>query len=188
MVTTDKATLQSVLTCLQASQAKVELLQIQTQLLHDELQRKNLQHSELVLVQNNPLFDDDDDDDDDQINNQCRSNSVSQLQIQVQMKMKLCMNKFIFLFPIQSSDLGKKSETISTEHVSDMKRKLPFIFQIIPNQSSSKVLDSFKKVHIHLLQFKRRFLNANIVIELATWRINVLIFILVSIVESIIIL
>jgi hypothetical protein len=38
MVTTDKATLQSVLTCLQVSQAKVELLQTQTQLLHDELQ------------------------------------------------------------------------------------------------------------------------------------------------------
>jgi hypothetical protein len=66
MVTTDKETLQYVLTCLQASQAKVELLQIQTQLLHDELQRKNIQHSELVLVQKNPLFDDDDDDDSDQ--------------------------------------------------------------------------------------------------------------------------
>jgi hypothetical protein len=66
MVTIDKATLQSILTCLQASQAKVELLQIQTRLLHDELQQKNLQHSELVLVQNNPLFNDDDDDDSDQ--------------------------------------------------------------------------------------------------------------------------
>jgi hypothetical protein len=60
MVTIDKETVQYVLTCLQVSQAKVELLQTQIQLLHDELQRKNLQHSELVLVQNNPLFDDDD--------------------------------------------------------------------------------------------------------------------------------
>ena len=119
-----------------------------------------------------------------QINNQWRSNSMNQLQ----MKMELCMNTFNFLFPSQSSNLGKKSETISIEHISDMKMKLPFIFQIIPNQSSSKVLDFFKKDHIHLLQFKSRFLNANIVIKLATWRINVLIFILVSIVESIIIL
>jgi hypothetical protein len=38
MVTTDKETLQSILTCLQVSQAKVELLQTQTQLLHDELE------------------------------------------------------------------------------------------------------------------------------------------------------
>ena len=64
MVTIYKATLQSVLTCLQVSQAKVELLQNQTQLLHDELQWKNLQHYELVLVQNNPRFNDDDDDSD----------------------------------------------------------------------------------------------------------------------------
>jgi hypothetical protein len=56
MVTIDKATIQFVLTCLQASHAKVELLQIQTQLLHDQLQRKNLQNSELVLVQNNDSF------------------------------------------------------------------------------------------------------------------------------------
>ena len=65
-VTIDKATLQSILTCLQASQAKTELLQVQTRLLHDELQQKNLQHSELVLVQNNPLFEEDDDVDSEQ--------------------------------------------------------------------------------------------------------------------------
>jgi hypothetical protein len=40
MVTIDKETLQSILTCLQVSQAKVELLQTQTQLLHDELQQR----------------------------------------------------------------------------------------------------------------------------------------------------
>jgi hypothetical protein len=60
MVTTHKETRQYVLTYLKASQAKVELLQIHTQLIHDKLQRKNIYHSELVLVQNNPLFDDDD--------------------------------------------------------------------------------------------------------------------------------
>jgi hypothetical protein len=42
------------------------MLQTQTQLLHDALERKNLRHSELVLVQNNPLFEEDDDDDSDQ--------------------------------------------------------------------------------------------------------------------------
>jgi hypothetical protein len=62
-VTIDKTTLQSVVTCLQVSQAKATLLQTQTRLLHDALERKNLrQHSELVLVQN-PLFKDEEDDD-----------------------------------------------------------------------------------------------------------------------------
>jgi hypothetical protein len=63
MVTIDKATLEFVLTCLQASPAKAELLQIKTQLHHDQLQQKNFQHFEVVLVQNNPLFDDEDDSD-----------------------------------------------------------------------------------------------------------------------------
>jgi hypothetical protein len=43
-------------------------------------------------------------------------------------------------------------------------------------------------VHIHLLQFKSRFRNANIVNELATWKINVSILNLAIIVESTIIL
>jgi hypothetical protein len=62
-VTIDKETLQSILTCLQVSQAKVGLLQIQTQLLHNALEQKNLRkHSELILVQNNPFFEEDDSD------------------------------------------------------------------------------------------------------------------------------
>jgi hypothetical protein len=60
---------------------------------------------------------------------------------------------FIILFPSPSSDLGKKSSTKIIEQDLDMKRKLPFIFPIIPDQSSSKVLDSFKKIHLHLFQF-----------------------------------
>jgi hypothetical protein len=61
-ITIDKTTLQYVVTCLQVSQAKAALLQTQTRLLHDALERKNLrQHSELVLVQN-PLFEEEDDD------------------------------------------------------------------------------------------------------------------------------
>jgi DNA-directed RNA polymerase specialized sigma54-like protein len=60
----NKENIQSILTCLEVSQAKVELLQTWTQLLHDELKRKNLQHFELVFVQNNPLLNVDDDDDD----------------------------------------------------------------------------------------------------------------------------
>jgi hypothetical protein len=42
IVTTDKATLQSIVTCLQVSQAKEALLQTQTRLLHDALEQKNL--------------------------------------------------------------------------------------------------------------------------------------------------
>ena len=38
MVTTDKESLQSILTCFQVLQAKVELLQTQSQLIHDEIQ------------------------------------------------------------------------------------------------------------------------------------------------------
>jgi hypothetical protein len=124
--------LQSVVTCLQVTQAKVALLQTQTRLLHDALERKNLrQHSELVLVQNPilkmmkmmMLI---------QTNNQCRSHLVSQLQIQVERKIN-------FLFPSGSSDLGKKSGRTSIEHVSDMKRMSPFIIQITPNRSVPSV-------------------------------------------------
>jgi hypothetical protein len=57
-VTIDKTNLQSVVTCLQASQAKATLLQTQNRLMHDALERKNiLQHYELVLFQN-PIFED----------------------------------------------------------------------------------------------------------------------------------
>jgi len=63
IVTIDKETLLSILTCLQVSQAKVRLLQTHTQLLHDELEWKNLRHSKLVFVHNNPLFEEEDDDD-----------------------------------------------------------------------------------------------------------------------------
>jgi hypothetical protein len=41
-VTIDKTTLQFVVTCLQVSQAKAALLQTQTRLLHNALERKNL--------------------------------------------------------------------------------------------------------------------------------------------------
>jgi len=62
-VTSDKTTLQSIVICLQVSQAKVGLLQTHTRLLHDSLERKNIQqHSKLVLVQNH-IFEDEDDDD-----------------------------------------------------------------------------------------------------------------------------
>jgi hypothetical protein len=78
--------------------------------------------------------------------------------------------------------------TTRIEQDLDMTRKLPFIFPIIPNQSSSKVLDSFKKFQLHLFKFNIRMISANIVIELVTWRISVLISILASIVASITIL
>ena len=62
-VTINKTTLQSVVTCLQVSQAKASLLQTQTRLLHGALERKNLQqHFELVPIQN-PLFKHDEDED-----------------------------------------------------------------------------------------------------------------------------
>jgi hypothetical protein len=49
-------------TCLQVTQAKAALLQTWTRLLHDALERKHLrQHYELVLVQNNCLFEEDND-------------------------------------------------------------------------------------------------------------------------------
>jgi hypothetical protein len=188
----NKDTLQSMLTCLQVMQAKVRLLQDQSQLLNDELiDLKNQQPvkcSELVFVQNNPLYDDDDDDDG--TKQQCTPEKLCKTTPD-EMKMKLFkfnMIKFKILFPSPSSDLGKKSTTTSTEQDLDMTRKLPFIFPIIPNQSSSKVLDSFKKFQLHLFQFNIKMLNANIAIELVTWRINVLISILANIVASITIL
>jgi hypothetical protein len=59
-----KLTLQSMLTCLQVMQAKVILHQSLSQLLNDELidlkNQQPMKYSELVFVQNNPLYDDDD--------------------------------------------------------------------------------------------------------------------------------
>jgi hypothetical protein len=66
-VTINKTTLHSVVTSLQVMQFKAALLQTQTQLLNDALERKNFrQHCELVVVQNNHLFKEDDDVDSDQ--------------------------------------------------------------------------------------------------------------------------
>jgi hypothetical protein len=45
-----------------------------------------------------------------------------------------------------------------------MTRKLPFIFPIIQNQSSFKVMDSFKKIHFHLFKLSIRMISANIAI------------------------
>jgi hypothetical protein len=58
---------------------------------------------------------------------------------------KMSNQQFKILFSSPSLDHGNKSATTSIEQVLDMTRKLPFIFSIIPYQSSSKVLDSFKK-------------------------------------------
>jgi hypothetical protein len=62
----NKATLQSVLTCLQVTQAKVRLLQSLSQLLNDEIRDLKNQEPvkcfELVFVHNKPLYDDDDND------------------------------------------------------------------------------------------------------------------------------
>jgi hypothetical protein len=76
-VTLKKTTLQSVLTCLKVTQDKVRLLQCLSQLLNDELtdlkDQQPMNCSELVFVQNNPLYDDnydDDKDDDDEVFNQ----------------------------------------------------------------------------------------------------------------------
>jgi hypothetical protein len=61
----NKTTLQPMLTCLQVTEAKVRLLQYQSQLLNDELIDLKNEHLvkcyELVFVQHNPLYDDDDD-------------------------------------------------------------------------------------------------------------------------------
>jgi hypothetical protein len=60
----NKATLQSMLTCLQVTQAKVRLLQSLSQVLYDELiDLKNQQPVkcfELVGVQQKPIYDDED--------------------------------------------------------------------------------------------------------------------------------
>ena len=48
-------TLQYVLTCLHDSQAKVDFLQIQSQVQHDEIKQRN-QRSKLIIVQNNTPF------------------------------------------------------------------------------------------------------------------------------------
>jgi chemotaxis protein histidine kinase CheA len=66
IVILNKTTLQLVLNCLQVTQAKVRLPQEKSHLLNDELielkSQKLVKFSELVFVQNNPLYNDDNDD------------------------------------------------------------------------------------------------------------------------------
>jgi hypothetical protein len=68
-MTLNKENLQSDLTCLQVTQAKVRLLQSLSQLLNNELtdlkNKQLVKCSELVFFQHNPLYDDNDDDDND---------------------------------------------------------------------------------------------------------------------------
>ena len=62
----NKTTLQLVVTCLQVSQEKVQLLQAQSQLLNDEIcnlkNQESMKQYQQVLLHHNPLFDDDNDD------------------------------------------------------------------------------------------------------------------------------
>jgi hypothetical protein len=62
-ITFDIATLTDVRTCLQDSLDKIEFLQLESQLQQEEIQQKNILHSELVLVQNNSLLEEDIDSD-----------------------------------------------------------------------------------------------------------------------------
>jgi hypothetical protein len=167
------------------TQAKVRILQAQSQLLNDELIDLKNQHpvkcSELVFVQNNPLYDDDDDDSNQQsLKEQLNKTTPDADEDEV---VQVQHDHFNFLFPSQSSNLGKKSDyNKHRNRYSDMIKKLTFIFYIIHDKSTSKVLDSFKKFQLHLFEFSIRMRNANIAIKLVTWRISVLISILVRIV------
>lgn len=71
-----------------------------------------------------------------------------------------------------------------------MKRMYTVTFQAIPNQSSFKLLDSFMTIHLHLLLFHDhlRLWNVKIVIELAMWKVSIMIFTLVRIVLNILII
>jgi hypothetical protein len=171
--------------------------------------------SELVFVQHNPLYDDEDDDFDQQSVKEKLSKTTPDAnkdeaiheptfqefsfdfsEENLSMLQQHVVNQLprISKQQVQNNlskpiiDLGKKSFTTRIEQELDMTRKLPFIFSIIPDQSSSKVLDSFKKLQFHLFKFNIIMRHANIVIELVTWRIIVLISILASIVASITIL
>jgi hypothetical protein len=97
-------------------------------------------------------------------------------------------NEYQLPLSSQSSDLGKKSSTISTEPGIEYENESPFIFQIIPNQILVPECWIATRRFIFTYSSSRaRLKNANIVSKLAIWKINALIFILVSIVESTII-
>ena len=98
-------------------------------------------------------------------------------------KMMIAIYMFCLFLPSPTSNLGKRSFTTSTKLTLDTTWKWPITFQITQIQSSFKVLDLFIKFHLHLLKFK--VWNPSIVIDLTIWQINVLIFTVVRIVESI---
>ena len=102
------------------------------------------------------------------------------------------MQQFNLHFLSPSSDLGKSLSTTSTKLVLDMTRMCPFIFQTTQSPSDFKVPDSCMTVHLQLFQIlfhnNNRLRNANTVIELAIWKITVLIFIHASTVVDTLIL
>ena len=116
----------------------------------------------------------------------------------IQQQIYMQMQKLSVHFPSPLSDLGNNLSTTSTELVLDMTRTCPFIFQTMPSPFSFRVLDSFMTVHLLLMTVQlqlfqilplfhsnnnnknNRSWNANTVIELAIWKITVLIFIHLS--------
>jgi hypothetical protein len=218
----NKSTLQSVLTCLQVTQAKVRLLQSLSQLLNDEIMDlKNQQPvkcSELVFVQHNPLYDDDDDDDDvfDQqsvkeklsktIPDADKDESIheptfqefsfefseenlsmlqqhavnplpqiSKQQVQNTLSKPIIRPWEEIIYNKNRTGLGYDKEV--TFHIPDYSRPIKF-----------QSVGFLQEDSLHLFKFNIIMMNANIAIELVTWRISVLISILSSIVASITIL
>ena len=122
----------------------------------------------------------------------------NQIQNPIKQQLYMQMQKLSLHFPSPSSDLGNSLSTTSTKLVLDMTRTCPFIFQTMPSPFSFRVLDSFMTVHLLLMTVQlqlfqilplfhsnnnnknNRSWNANTVIELAIWKIIVLIFIHVS--------
>ena len=104
------------------------------------------------------------------------------------------MQEFRFHFPSPPSDHGKSLLATIIKLNLDMTRMCPFIFHITQSPYSSIVLNFFMTIHIQLFQIlllhirSQKLSNANIVIELAMWKIIVLIFTHASIVVSTIIL
>jgi hypothetical protein len=145
--------LKSIVTSFHTTQAKETLLQTQTLLLHDALERKNLrQHYELVLVQN-PIFNNDEDDEVD-LDQQLAQQPLSET----------TPDSSTYQLPLSKRIIRPWEEIRKNKHRTNIRYEKDVTFH---NLDYTKLfqLDYFKKVKIHLLQFKRRFQYGNIVSE-----------------------
>jgi hypothetical protein len=161
----------------------LKFLQLESQLQQEEIQQKN-HHFELVLVQNNSLFEFENDS-----YQQPTHDQISDATSEADSNEDEVFHKQVPL-ALSKPIIRPWEEIMNNKHITGLGYKMEVTYHI---------LDYTKPIHFQSAGFLQESSYSPTLVqenipkcqhchELATWKINVLIFILMSIVESIIIL